>query len=1101
MASGTYYPAASADDGFALATSFWRDTYDYLDFGNKGNQNLNAAVIRFPSVAIPQGVTITSAFVRLTAYVDGSSDPVNVNCHFEDVDDATQIVNAAGYRARTLTSAVAWNSVAAWTDGTQYDTPSLVSILQTVINRVGWSENNAVLFSLENNSSAYLDYRRASSFDYLSGNQKAELHVEWTVPDPNVNVSATTATLTITPNAATVDVDLTISPSTVALTITTNAATVVWGIGVNANTASLTITPNTATVNALAWLSGWDNRIKLTIDKDVVDTANQTNFPVMVYLSAASGIGDVDVSCVFDELTADANRKKIAVTSSDGTTELYVEIESWDDANEKATLHVKVPSVAYNADTILYLYYDADHADNDTYVGDTTDAVTHNVWDEWFEGVWHMAQDPNGDGADAIKDSTSHANEGTPAGTMLTEDLVDGQVGKGIAFDGTDDCMAVPDSADFDFTDAFTLEAIYDPVETYRDGRLIYRYDTTSTDGYFLTQYDSGSGTYRLTVFVSGSNASIDSDAAPTGAYQHIAGVRSAAGALGLYIDGAVQADIGTLSGAIDSSGDLFICSDLTPSTFGYGIIDEVRISSTERSAAWIKATHHSLGDSLITFGAEENNHIDVEATTATLTITPNAATVRVGTVAVFYPAVNGDDGYWNDTTGFFSTGDAIYLCNSTSFPRSCFIRFPNITIPNYATIISTHVTLTSFGYGDNETANANVYFNDSANAVAPTDLTTANALSLTNNVAAWNALPAWVDGTQYDTPSLVDELQEVIENPSWSHDNAVMLIIKDNSSTNDASRPASTVDFDGGSEKAELHVEYSLPDLNVEAITATLTATPKNATINIAAATATLTITPNTADAVFNIPINAALASLSITPNAVTLNTVVVTSVAPLTITPNAATRSWDLEVSATLNELTIATYDAIVFDGAEWAAWIAANESRASKYYYFILTGAADSLEDVTIPISSFQARRNYTSPTYLSVIIKDLTYADAISARSNGDMQIKMEYEVNGVVEQSSIMIEVDLEDISVNEGASNASIGLVGHRIEGYAPKSILLENIVYGTLKDGKYQYRCSIPNLYLSPGDTVTADGNEFTVDKISYIVSPKSQMMYVKEA
>ncbi len=113
----------------------------------------------------------------------------------------------------------------------------------------------------------------------------------------------------------------------------------------------------------------------------------------------------------------------------------------------------------------------------------------------------------------------------------------------------------------------------------------------------------------------------------------------------------------------------------------------------------------------------------------------------------------------------------------------------------------------------------------------------------------------------------------------------------------------------------------------------------------------------------------------------------------------------------------------------------------------------------------------------------------------------MQIKMEYEVNGVVEQSSIMIEVDLEDISVNEGASNASIGLVGHRIEGYAPKSILLENIVYGTLKDGKYQYRCSIPNLYLSPGDTVTADGNEFTVDKISYIVSPKSQMMYVKEA
>jgi len=134
----------------------------------------------------------------------------------------------------------------------------------------------------------------------------------------------------------------------------------------------------------VAFLSGWNKRIKLTIDKDQVDTANQTNFPVMVYISAASGIGDVDASCVFDELTQDANRKKIAVTSSDGTTELYVEIERWDDANEKAWLHVKVPSVSHTVDEILYLYYDKDHADNDTYVGDTTDAVTHNVWDEHF---------------------------------------------------------------------------------------------------------------------------------------------------------------------------------------------------------------------------------------------------------------------------------------------------------------------------------------------------------------------------------------------------------------------------------------------------------------------------------------------------------------------------------------------------------------------------------------------------------------------------------------------------------------------------------------------------------------------------------------------
>lgn len=210
----------------------------------------------------------------------------------------------------------------------------------------------------------------------------------------------------------------------------------------------------------MSWLGTWANRIELTIDNTKVDTANLTDFPVMVKLSTASGIGDVDVSAVFDELTSDANRKKIAVTSSDGTTQLYCEIEKWDDANETAWLHVKVPSVAYDADTVLYLYYDSAQADNTTYVGDTTDAVTHNVWDANFAAVYHMAQDPNGDVTDAIKDSTSNGNDGTPHGTMATADLVDGKVGKAIEFDGSDDGINFGNDSSLDIAAALTRNGI-----------------------------------------------------------------------------------------------------------------------------------------------------------------------------------------------------------------------------------------------------------------------------------------------------------------------------------------------------------------------------------------------------------------------------------------------------------------------------------------------------------------------------------------------------------------------------------------------------------------------------------------------------------------
>jgi len=91
----------------------------------------------------------------------------------------------------------------------------------------------------------------------------------------------------------------------------------------------------------MAWLGSWAKRIKLTISNTNVDS-DLSNFPILVYLSASSGIGDVDVSCVFDELASDDNRLKIAVTTDDETTECYVEIERWDDANEVAWLWIKV---------------------------------------------------------------------------------------------------------------------------------------------------------------------------------------------------------------------------------------------------------------------------------------------------------------------------------------------------------------------------------------------------------------------------------------------------------------------------------------------------------------------------------------------------------------------------------------------------------------------------------------------------------------------------------------------------------------------------------------------------------------------------------------
>jgi len=246
LSSGTFYPSVSGDDGSVLSSNFFYGSADSLPFGNEGNYDDNAMFVRFAGVTIPQGVTITSAVVKLTAYSSLSGDPIYSNCHFEDADNPAAPTSAGDYQGRSLTAGIAWDNVTAWTDGVQYDTPSLTSILQTVTNRVGWASGQAVLFSIENDGTSNGDYRFVSSIDYSSGAEKAELHVEWT--DPNVDVEATTATLTITPNAANVNAEISFTTTAATLTITANQADVSYGTAVNANTAVLTVSAQPATI-------------------------------------------------------------------------------------------------------------------------------------------------------------------------------------------------------------------------------------------------------------------------------------------------------------------------------------------------------------------------------------------------------------------------------------------------------------------------------------------------------------------------------------------------------------------------------------------------------------------------------------------------------------------------------------------------------------------------------------------------------------------------------------------------------------------------------------------------------------------------------------
>ena len=169
------------------------------------------------------------------------------------------------------------------------------------------------------------------------------------------------------------------------------------------------------------------------------------------------------------------------------------------------------------------------------------------------------------------------------------------------------------------------------------------------------------------------------------------------------------------------------------------------------------------------------------------------------------------------------------------------------------------------------------------------------------------------------------------------------------------------------------------------------------------------------------------------------------------------------------------------------------------SKRIYLFTLTGAADGVEDIVIPIKSFQSRLKSGDPTYLSVVIPGIDYASAINLRLNGDLVVRMGYLSNSEIILSEIISIVDFENIIIYDGTTNKTITLDGHRTETFTPKEINLTGSSYKNLTAGKLRYRCT-PNLYVRPGDTVNIDDDSFTIENITYSVSPELETFEVSE-
>ena len=143
------------------------------------NNNLRSGA-RFTNVTIPKDATIDVAYLTIQARSGESGTTALTNLMAEDTDDAATFSDLTDFNGRARTAAVAWDSIAGWTTDADYNSVSIVTPIQTVINRAAWASGNALVVFWENDGSDSLAFRNGKSYE-TSAPAAPKLHIEYTV--------------------------------------------------------------------------------------------------------------------------------------------------------------------------------------------------------------------------------------------------------------------------------------------------------------------------------------------------------------------------------------------------------------------------------------------------------------------------------------------------------------------------------------------------------------------------------------------------------------------------------------------------------------------------------------------------------------------------------------------------------------------------------------------------------------------------------------------------------------------------------------------------------------------------------------------------------
>jgi len=344
------------------------------------------------------------------------------------------------------------------------------------------------------------------------------------------------------------------------------------------------------------WDTNYENRRILEFNNS--DFNALFDFPVLVRASSTN----------FGFNNTKANGDDLRFIDEDGSTELAYELETWDTSGDMGVVWVKVPKIATSTQCdFISFYYD--------YSSATTGSSTEAVWDSSYVAVYHM-----GEGSGKVYDSTSneiHIHEvfGSPVYQST------GPFGYGMDFNGSGDFLVSATSSALNLT-TYSLEFYInmDQPATKGEQVIIAKGEDWDSDiAQYIVELDDAQSPDKIQLW---QEEPSDADTyfgqtntpSPDTWYYYTATRNDAASLLQWYIDGNFDTDRGSVLSPGTNANDVFTIAERRNLTAGVpvyqgvyfdGTLDEIRISSSVRSADWIGATASTTRITYVDWGAE----------------------------------------------------------------------------------------------------------------------------------------------------------------------------------------------------------------------------------------------------------------------------------------------------------------------------------------------------------------------------------------------------------------------------------------------------------------------------------------------------------------